>query len=615
MTTPSPQNAAAQPNNAASGAAPAAAGNPGAYGNHASGSLYVGDLANDVTEALLFEIFNQVGPVSSIRVCRDAASRRSLGYAYVNFHNVVDAERALDTLNFTNIKGRPCRIMWSHRDPSIRKSSSSNIFIKNLDKSIDNKALYDTFSAFGNILSCKVAMDSSMQSKGYGFVHYENDQGAEEAIEKVNGMLLNGKKVYVGKFERRTERSGGSGGGSKYTNVYVKNIPEDWNQDKLRTAFEPFGTITSLVLQVGPDDKHKGFGFVNFETHEEASKAVEEGSKIKVDEDKTLFVDRFQKKAERQAVLSKKFDELRREKNEKYKNLNLYVKNLDDDVDDAKLRELFESYGAITSAKVMSDEKGASRGFGFVCFENSDDASKALNDMNGKMLGVKPIYVNRAQRKEERRVQLESQFAANLRMQPMAPVFYAPPGNMGMQPNMMYQQQMMNRGRYPAQPGAMRGGAGFAAVYPPMKGRGGRNPQQGRGAMPPNARAGPGQQQKMRQGGPNPRYARDGQMGPGHMVPSVAAPVHPGQMGGELTAAGLAAAPPEMQKQLLGERLFPMVQKEQPELAGKITGMLLEMEVGEILALLDQPTELQGKVNEALEVLQAQPADGQAATA
>ena len=67
------------------------------------------------------------------------------------------AERALDTMNFDAVKGRPIRIMWSQRDPSIRKSGVGNVFIKNLDKSIDNKALYDTFSAFGNILSCKVS--------------------------------------------------------------------------------------------------------------------------------------------------------------------------------------------------------------------------------------------------------------------------------------------------------------------------------------------------------------------------------------------------------------------------------------------------------------------------
>ncbi len=59
---------------------------------------------------------------------------------------------------------------------------------QNLDKDIDNKALHDTFSAFGNILSCKVALDAAGQSKGYGFVHYEQDDSAAMAIQKVGAL-------------------------------------------------------------------------------------------------------------------------------------------------------------------------------------------------------------------------------------------------------------------------------------------------------------------------------------------------------------------------------------------------------------------------------------------
>merc|ERR1719162_853898 len=75
----------------------------------------------------------------------------------------------------------------------------------------------------------------------------------------------------------------------------------------------------------------------------------------------------------------------------------------------------------------------------------------------------------------------------------------------------------------------------------------------------------------------------------------------PGPSG--LTAAALAAAPPAVQKQMLGEKLFATISKLQPALAGKITGMMLEMDSSELLILLESPQQLQTKVNEAMIVL------------
>merc|ERR1719420_1849204 len=76
--------------------------------------------------------------------------------------------------------------------------------------------------------------------------------------------------------------------------------------------------------------------------------------------------------------------------------------------------------------------------------------------------------------------------------------------------------------------------------------------------------------------------------------------------GAPLSAAALAAAPPAAQKQMIGEKLFPAIAKYQPELAGKITGMMLEMDNSELLILLESEQQMKGKIEEALRVLQSQ---------
>ena len=321
----------------------------------------------------------------------------------------------MDALNYQPLAGRPMRIMWSHRDPAGRRSGVGNVFIKNLDKDIDHKALHDTFSAFGDILSAKVAVDAAGQSKGYGFVHFEKAEAAEAAIEKVNGMLLEGRKVFVGHFVKRDSRP--DGGEAKFTNVFLKNLPEGTDEEALLKMCSAFGKVTSHVLTTGDDGKPKGFGFVNFEEADAAAACVAalngkpaEGPGA---EDKLpMFAGRAQKKAEREAELRAKFDDLRSERIAKYQGMNLYVKNLADSVDDDALRAEFAPLGTITSAKVMRDPGGKSKGFGFVCFTSPDEAARAVTDANGRMVAGKPMYVALAQRREVRRAQLEQQFSA-----------------------------------------------------------------------------------------------------------------------------------------------------------------------------------------------------------
>ncbi|KAG5238889.1 polyadenylate-binding protein [Salix suchowensis] len=578
--------------------------------NFVTTSLYVGDLEANVTDSQLYDLFNQVGQVVSVRVCRDLASRRSLGYGYVNYSNPQDAARALEMLNFTPLNGSPIRVMYSHRDPSVRKT------------------LHDTFSVFGNILSCKVATDPSGQSKGYGFVQFDSEEAAQKAIEKLNGMLMNDKQVYVGPFLRKQERDTATDK-IRFNNVFVKNLSEITTEEDLNKAFGEFGTITSVVVMRDGDGKSKCFGFVNFENADDAAKAAEALNGKKFD-DKEWFVGKAQKKYEREVELKQRFEQSMKETADKFQGANLYVKNLDDSIGDEKLKELFSPFGTITSC--YARPSGISRGSGFVAFSTPEEASRALLEMNGKMIASKPLYVALAQRKEDRRARLQAQFsqmrpvamAPTVGRMPMYPptgpglgqqIFYGqgPPAIMPPQPGFGYQQQLV--------PGMRPGGAPMPNFFVPMV-------QQGQqGQRPGGRRASTGQQsqqpvplmqQQMLPRGRVYRYP------PGRGLPDV--PMT-GVAGGMLSvpydmggmpmrdaplsqpipigalATALANATPDQQRTMLGENLYPLVEQLEPEAAAKVTGMLLEMDQTEVLHLLESPEALKAKVNEAMEVL------------
>ena len=634
-----------------------------------------------------------------------------------------DAERALDTMNFTDIKARPCRIMWSQRDPSLRKSGVGNIFVKNLPPSVDNKGLFDTFSVFGNILSCKVATDDSGNSKGYGYVHYETAEAAQDAIQKFNGNSIDDHEVTVGPFVRRQDRAGQN----DWTNLYVKQFPTSWDDDRLRDLFTPLGPVANIVVNKDENGKSRGFGFVNYADHESAERALaalanktiedplaattpapapaegeENAEPTSVPPTFTLYVNRAQKKSERNREIKTRIDALNQERVSKYQGMNLYVKNIDDSISDEAFREFFAAFGTITSARIMRDPVipvaegaipalGTSKGFGFVCYSSPEEATRAVTEMNNKMLKAKPIVVTLHQRKDLRRAHLAQTYAPRMMRSntyPSGPGGMPMPYGMGMypqggpgQPNFPQQRVPYAGGpgqQYSPRGGSPRGmpftgGRGMGGPFYPMPAYG-MGPGQGQQMMQggvqgpggfkrlPNGQpmSGAMQQSAMPQGGPQgfraggrgiPPGGRgamgmsptgrgmmmgpQGQMG---MVPQMgmqmggrgAAGVkfnsnvrNQGQLGQQMNVSpqggsqstsvpglgeplddqALAAADPQMQKNMIGERLYPLIYVHQPALAGKITGMLLEMDNAELLNLIESPDALVSKIDEALTVL------------
>lgn len=555
-----------------------------------STSLYVGDLPVDLPnpEDALFNLFNKVGMVMSIKVCRDISSQRSLGYAYVNFQNPNDAERALEQLNFAEIRpGRFIRVMWSSRDPTARKSGEGNIFVKNLDPSVDIRVLRDKFATFGNILSLKLALDAAGKSLGYGFVHFEKAESAREAIERTNGVMLNGKALEVSPFIKKADRQKAEE--KVFKTVYVKNLSHDAADETIKKFFSQFGNVVSVFSSGHAQHKTK-FSLITFETHEAAVAAIDKlhNQKAELSEgDEKLFVCRALKKRDRQAQKTGNAAA------SLYQNQgrNIYVKHLDDDMNKERFEELFSRFGKITSSALMHDSNGNFRGFGFVCFEAKEAATAAIREMNGKMLYRRPLYVSQAQQKDMRYQMLEDQRKV-----------------------MTQQQHRMNNmpmAMYNAYPGWNMPAPGGFMGRPPM------GPFMG----PPNAfMMGPPQMRRPPMMPPPQQQQRPMRM-PKMMPQQMMMPPHQGRYTAPqqqhhqqqqqqqrhaigVTAQDLANMTPEEQKNALGERLYVRIQEINPQQAAKITGMLLEMDTPEILNVLEERSTLLAKVEEAVAVLQ-----------
>ncbi|KAG8501012.1 hypothetical protein CXB51_003047 [Gossypium anomalum] len=601
-------------------------------------SLYVGDLHPDVSDANLIETFSEFKSLASVHVCRDSSTGRSLCYGYVNFISPQDAHHAIETKNHTLLNGKMIRVMWSLRDPDARKNGVGNVFVKNLSDSIDNVGLQQLFRKFGNVISCKVATFEDGKSKGYGFVQFESEESASAAIEKLNDTIFGDKQIYVGKFMKKSDRVLPSPD-VKYTNLYIKDLDPEITEETLQEKFSEFGKIASLVVAKDENGASRGFGFVNFENPDDAKKAMEvmNGSQLG---SKVIYVARAQKKAEREQILRQQFEERRKEQIMKYKASNVYVKNIDDEVTDEELREHFSQCGTITSAKLMRDNKGLSKGFGFVCFSSPEEAAKAVSTFHGYMFHNKPLYVSIAQRKEDRQAHLQLQYAQ--RMAGLAgpstaifpggyhPLYYTAPTGVVPQvpprPGMMYQPLGLRPGWRangfvpPTRPA-------FQPSSLPMVPSNPRQTRQNRGRMnghalpqggshsvtyvpqlqQPTQTIIPSKDQSNLQRGGQAKYVPNGRAREvnkeSRVPPAASNSVAAVSQGSEMLSSMLAAASPEQQKTILGERLYPLVQKHQPDLVPKITGMLLEMDNAELLLLLESPESLAAKVVEAVEVL------------
>ena len=276
----------------------------------------------------------------------------------------------------------------------IYSTMSSFLFAADLPDGTCEEDLYGFFNGY-NMISSKVI---SNINKTYAFVSFQTKNDAERARRELNGVTIQAKyassinkvskPVRLCRYESRNILSNID----PRCNLLVKNLSPQVSAHLLFNTFIKYGDVRSSKLMVDIMGQSKGFGFISYYRWEDSVSAIEHLNNTEL------------------GGKNIKINYLEKGRHHVVKRNNIYVKEIPKkNFSDKELIELFNKFGKINSAIVLKDEKGESKGFGFVCFEKPEDAEKAQKELNGKKIFddvENKLYVSFALKKAERKEEL-----------------------------------------------------------------------------------------------------------------------------------------------------------------------------------------------------------------
>lgn len=405
--------------------------------------IYVADLPLNVEKSFLQQFFSEVGNVKDVATKITDKGMYKTCCAIVEFDSAEAAKRAIDELNYTKFDGVPIRISpFIAQSGATQRNPSGNLFIKNLDPEIEVAQLHEAFGNFGEIISCKIAMDINGRSKGFGYVQFKNKEDADAAMRDLKDASINGRPIEIQEYRNRMKSSSED----SFTNIYINNLPDSIDStDKLRELFAEFGEITSVKLEVDEKTKKsKGFGYCSMNNHEAAVKAVKglEGRQL---DGKVLHACRLKPRHERDQEVDKRSQDWRREQEDKYKGRNLFIKGFDGDCSDEKIRAAFSVFGEIESMKIPRSYGDYNDGIGFICFKTVEEAEKAIKASTVMEIDGNRIYVAKHLSAKEREEQEKRKRAQEEKERQMAAQVERPQGPEQAMNALRYYQQILTQ--------------------------------------------------------------------------------------------------------------------------------------------------------------------------
>lgn len=208
-----------------------------------------------------------------------------------------------------------------------------------------------------------------------------------KALKLVNYTELMGKELNLSWYRTGGVRDKVTG------NIFVKGLHSDTTSKDLYTFFSQFGAIFSCRAKYATKGNCKGYGYIQFETKESAEKAIAEGNGKEI-KGKKIEVMAFISREQRNSSLRM--------------HNNLFIKNIPKRFTNDDLKSMFACYGEIVSAVAIKDSQDSkeNKGFGFVCFKNSEDAKTAEEKLKNTPMEGQNLYISRALPKQEHKRKL-----------------------------------------------------------------------------------------------------------------------------------------------------------------------------------------------------------------
>ncbi|XP_015787036.1 poly(U)-binding-splicing factor half pint [Tetranychus urticae] len=171
--------------------------------------VYVGSISFELKEDTVRQAFLPFGPIKSINMSWDPLTQKHKGFAFVEYELPEAAQLALDQMNGVMIGGRNIKVGRPSNMPqaapiieqiTTEAKKFNRVYVASIHADLTEQDIQSVFEAFGKIKSCKLATSQYPgKHKGYGFIEYETDQAATDAITSMNLFDLGGQYLRVGR--------------------------------------------------------------------------------------------------------------------------------------------------------------------------------------------------------------------------------------------------------------------------------------------------------------------------------------------------------------------------------------------------------------------------------